>query len=89
MEAKQLETLQVGCNFNQKKIYAVEEGSFARSLSNGVQCPVTTEQWLLFYPQTDEPAMEIWLRSLRDVARVAFGCKLEEPIEVCCHNQHG
>ena len=87
VEAKQLETLQVG--FNEKKIYAIEEGSFARSLRNGVQCPVTIDHWLLFYPQTDEPVLEIWLRSLRDVARVAFGCKLEEPTRVCCSDQHG
>ena len=87
VDARQLETLQVG--FNDKKIYAIEEGSFARSLRNGVQCPVTIERWLLFYPQTDEPVLEIWLRSLRDVARVAFGCKLEEPTKVCCSDQHG
>ena len=37
----------------------------------------------------DEPVSEIWLRSLRDVARVAFGCKLEEPTKVCCSDQLG
>ena len=69
MEAKQLETLQVDSketNFNDKKIYAIEEGSLARSLRNGVECPVTVDQRLLFFPQSDEPVLEVWLRSLRD-----------------------
>ncbi|CAE7923712.1 PIWIL2, partial [Symbiodinium necroappetens] len=74
---------------NEKKIYAIEAGSFARSLRNSVQRPVTIDQWRLFYAQMDEPVSEIWLRSLRDVARVAFGCKLEEPTKVCCSDQLG
>ena len=43
----------------------------------------------MFCPETDEPVLEIWLRSLRHVARVAFGCKLEEPRKVCCSDQRG
>ena len=65
--ARQLDPLQVA--FTEKKIYCIEEGSFARSLRNGVQCAVQINEWLLLYPQTDEPVLEIWLRSLRDVSK--------------------
>ncbi|CAE7249574.1 Piwil1 [Symbiodinium sp. CCMP2456] len=66
---------------------ALKEGRGVRSLRNGVQCPVSIDQWLRFYPQTDEPVLEIWLRSLQDVARVALDCELEEPTKVCCSDQ--
>ena len=57
LEEKQQETFQLG--FNDKKICAVGEGSFARSLRNGVQCPVTIDRWLLLYRQTDEPVLNL------------------------------
>jgi len=85
VEGRQLEPLQVA--FTEKKVYAIDEGSFARSLRNGLQCAVTIDEWLLFYPQTDEPVLDIWLRSLRDVAKVAFGMQLSDPKKVCCTDQ--
>ena len=67
--ARQLETLQVA--FSDKKIYSIEEGSFARSLRNGLQCAAEINDWLLLYPQTDEPVLDVWLRSLQDASKDA------------------
>ena len=67
VEAKQLEPLQV-C-FKTKQMSAIEEGSFSKSLRTGVQCQIMIDQWLLFYPEADEKAVDTWLASLRDVAR--------------------
>ncbi|CAE7812892.1 PIWIL1 [Symbiodinium sp. CCMP2456] len=86
VEAKQLEPLQV-C-FSTKQMSAIEEGSFGKSI-RGVQRPVMIDQWLLFYPETDEKVVDTWLKSLRDVAQVAFGCKLNQPTKVCYRDPFG
>ncbi|CAE7391643.1 melA, partial [Symbiodinium sp. CCMP2592] len=63
--------------FNEKEIHATEEGQFFQTTS--------LADVVLFILSI----LEIWLRSLRDVARVASGCWLEEPTKVCCSGQHG
>ncbi|CAJ1450787.1 unnamed protein product [Effrenium voratum] len=74
VEARQLEPLQVAFHEkHDKKSYSVEDGNFSRWLRNGLLCPVTIDNWLLLYPHADEPVLEIWLRSLKDIAKVAFG----------------
>ena len=67
VQARQLEPLQVA--YTEKKIFPIDEGSFARSLRNGLQCPANLDNWLLFYPPTDEPVLDIWVRSLKEVAK--------------------
>ncbi|CAJ1350570.1 unnamed protein product, partial [Effrenium voratum] len=88
VEARQLEPLQVAFHEkHDKKSYSVEDGNFSRWLRNGLLCPVTIDNWLLLYPHADEPVLEIWLRSLKDIAKVAFGMALNEPRRRCVSDQ--
>ena len=68
---------------NKSKICAIEDGNVSRCLRNGAPCPATIGEWLLFYAQTDVSVFEVWLRSLREVARLDFGFQQDEPTRVC------
>lgn len=80
-----LEPLQVA--FQEKKVYPVEEGNFTKLLRNGLQCAVKVDDWILMYPATDESVLDIWLRSLRDIAQVAFGMQMADPKRIKLENQ--
>lgn len=75
-DARQMDPLDV--HFGQKS-YQIEDGNFQRWMRNGLQCPTIVNKWLFLYPANDENVTEIWLRSLRDIAQVAFGMKMSEP----------
>mmetsp|Transcript_87305 Transcript_87305/g.154735 ORF Transcript_87305/g.154735 Transcript_87305/m.154735 type:complete len:833 (+) Transcript_87305:42-2540(+) len=85
VDAHVLEPLQV--SFSPEKSFLIEEGGFHRFLRNGLQCPVRMTDWLFVYPIHDEPVLDIWLRSLRDIASVAFCMKMDEPKRVVCSEQ--
>lgn len=80
-----LEPLQVA--FQEKKVYPVEEGNFTKLLRNGLQCAVKVDDWILLYPASDESVLDIWLRSLRDIAQVAFGMQMADPKRIKLENQ--
>lgn len=80
-----LEPLQVA--FQEKKVYPVEDGNFTKLLRNGLQCAVKLDDWILMYPASDESVLDIWLRSLRDIAQVAFGMQLVDPRRIKLENQ--
>lgn len=80
-----LEPLQVA--FQEKKVYPVEDGNFTKLLRNGLQCAVKLDDWILMYPASDESVLDIWLRSLRDIAQVAFGMQLVEPRRIKLEHQ--
>eukprot|EP00930_Biecheleria_cincta_P069337 TRINITY_DN57089_c0_g1_i1.p1 TRINITY_DN57089_c0_g1~~TRINITY_DN57089_c0_g1_i1.p1 ORF type:complete len:826 (+),score=168.70 TRINITY_DN57089_c0_g1_i1:36-2513(+) len=82
VDARVLDPLQV-C-FTGKKTYVIEDGNFQKWLRNGLQCPVKIDDWVFIYPQADEPVLDIWLRSLRDIAHVAFTMKMSDPKRVQC-----
>ena len=76
-DGRVLEPVQVA--FQEKKVYPIEDGQFTKLLRNGLQCAVKLDEWILLYPASDESVLHIWLRSLRDIAQVAFGMQLVEP----------
>ncbi|CAJ1442925.1 unnamed protein product, partial [Effrenium voratum] len=80
VEGRLLSSLQVA--YKEKKFGTVEEGSWERSLRNGLQCAVKLEKWLLVYPKEDEQVVDIWLGSFRDIAQVAFGLTTAQPTRI-------
>mmetsp|Transcript_54243 Transcript_54243/g.129286 ORF Transcript_54243/g.129286 Transcript_54243/m.129286 type:complete len:850 (+) Transcript_54243:138-2687(+) len=84
LDGMQLPQLQVKFGTS---VHAIEEGNFQRWMRNGLEDPVTLEDWLLIYPDSDGPVIDIWLRSLKDIAQVAFTMKMPDPRRVVCADQ--
>jgi len=81
-------TLEVDFGAKAAKQFEIEpEGTFQRYMRNGVQASTKLTNWLLIYPEADYPVLEIWIRSLKDIAEVAFEMKLEFPQKHACDDQ--
>jgi hypothetical protein len=78
-------TLEV--DFGNKQFEVEAEGTFQRFMRNGVQASTRLTNWILIYPEADYPVLEIWIRSLKDIAEVAFEMKLEFPQKHACTDQ--
>jgi len=61
-----------------------EEGNFTRWLRHGLQVAREIENWLLIYPEMDEPVLDIWINSLRTTAQTGFKMALGEPSRLMC-----
>eukprot|EP00404_Azadinium_spinosum_P005810 CAMPEP_0180441470 /NCGR_PEP_ID=MMETSP1036_2-20121128/13643_1 /TAXON_ID=632150 /ORGANISM="Azadinium spinosum, Strain 3D9" /LENGTH=781 /DNA_ID=CAMNT_0022447687 /DNA_START=176 /DNA_END=2521 /DNA_ORIENTATION=+ len=84
VEARIFDPLEV--TFGSKK-YSIEDASFTRWIRNGLMCPVRLEEWLFIYPEADVPVLDIWLRSLKDIAQVAFNMFMADPKKLVCSDQ--
>mmetsp|Transcript_821 Transcript_821/g.1666 ORF Transcript_821/g.1666 Transcript_821/m.1666 type:complete len:860 (+) Transcript_821:79-2658(+) len=69
------------------KQYAIEDGTFQRWMRNGLACPSRLDDWIFVYPDTVCPFVDIWLRSLRDIAQVAFTMHVVNPTRIICSDQ--
>jgi hypothetical protein len=64
------------------RCFPVEEGSFDRWLRHGLVEPMCLTNWVFLYPASDYAVLDIWLRSLRDLGKVAFNQSIAEPTRV-------
>eukprot|EP00931_Biecheleriopsis_adriatica_P005459 TRINITY_DN10697_c0_g1_i1.p1 TRINITY_DN10697_c0_g1~~TRINITY_DN10697_c0_g1_i1.p1 ORF type:complete len:838 (-),score=144.62 TRINITY_DN10697_c0_g1_i1:57-2570(-) len=92
VDARVLDHLQVDFGKKGSMKWAPEElGSWTKQCRNGLQCPAKIEDWIFVYPQADEPLLDIWLRSLQDIASIAFSMTLGNndrgPKRVACSDQ--
>jgi hypothetical protein len=71
--------------FGQKK-HAAKNGDFAKYLRNGLQIQGHFTDWIFIHPPSEAQIVEIWLRSLRDIAQVAFQISFSNPTRVSIDN---
>lgn len=71
--------------FGQKK-HAAKNGDFAKYLRNGLQIQGHFTDWIFVHPPSEAQIVEIWLRSLRDIAQVAFQISFSNPVRVSIDN---
>eukprot|EP00746_Dinoflagellata_sp_MGD_P168486 gnl/MRDRNA2_/MRDRNA2_99983_c0_seq1.p1 gnl/MRDRNA2_/MRDRNA2_99983_c0~~gnl/MRDRNA2_/MRDRNA2_99983_c0_seq1.p1 ORF type:complete len:826 (-),score=133.59 gnl/MRDRNA2_/MRDRNA2_99983_c0_seq1:43-2520(-) len=83
-ECRVLDPLEV--NFGSKK-YAIDEGSFSQKMKNGLQRPALLDDWIFIYPETDAQVIDIWLKSLMDIAHKAFQMRMHAPKRIICTEQ--
>ena len=69
-------------SFSREK-HLVKDGSFIRWLTNGLQCPARLDDWLFIYPSENWSTLDIWFRSLRDIAQGTFGMVISDPHRFC------
>ena len=73
-------------SFGQKKS-PIGVASFQRWMRNDLQGSARFEDRLFIYPESDFSVLDIWLRSLRDIAQMAFAMRLQSPVSVVCPDQ--
>jgi hypothetical protein len=71
--------------FGQKK-HAAKNGDFAKYLRNGLQVQGHFTDWIFIHPPSEAQIVEIWLRSLRDIAQVAFQISFSNPTRISIDN---
>ncbi|KAF4680852.1 Piwi-like protein 2 [Perkinsus olseni] len=76
----------VEVSFGMKR-YTVEDGNFQRWTRNGAQCPVNLVNWILIFPESDIGLVDMWLRSMKELAAQGFATHIAEPERLVCTNQ--